>query len=70
MDKVIFSGNAKEIRGIVESIAYCGLVCSLCHVADRCSGCHTENNCCGNRTSPEGCYQYNCCKEKGIEGCW
>lgn len=70
MDMVTFSGSAKEIHQIAESISYCGLICNLCHLADQCDGCHSQNNCCGCKTSPVGCYQYNCCKEKEIEGCW
>jgi hypothetical protein len=64
--------TTKEItvKRISDSIAYCGLVCSLCHVADVCDGCKSDNNCCGNRNSSSGCYQYNCCTEKGIAGCW
>ena len=55
---------------IAQSIAYCGLVCKLCHVADSCSGCRSVDKCCGMRTSLKGCFQYSCCIEKGIEGCW
>ncbi|GEM_PF-281640 len=58
------------IYQLSNSISYCGLVCQLCHLADRCDGCRSENNCCGSRNSEQGCYQYNCCQEKGIEGCW
>lgn len=50
------------------SIAYCGLVCSFCCPDGKCS-CKSDNNC-GKRLSPEGCYQYNCCISKGINGCW
>src|SRR5665647_1285780 len=59
-----------EIQQISNSIAYCGLICRLCHFAESCDGCRSDKNCCGSRTSPEGCYQYNCCIEKSIEGCW
>lgn len=62
--------NEAYIDRISQSIAYCGLICSLCHLSNQCSGCKSENNCCGNRNSSEGCYQYNCCMDKGIEGCW
>ena len=34
------------------------------------SVCRSENNCCGLRKTAEGCYQYKCCTEKGINGCW
>ena len=58
------------VEEIKNSIGYCGLVCKLCHVADTCDGCKTENNCCGRHLSAEGCYQYNCCVERGLDGCW
>jgi hypothetical protein len=50
------------------SVAYCGLICSFCCTDGRCS-CKSDNNC-GKRLSSEGCYQYNCCTSKGINGCW
>ena len=50
------------------SVAYCGLICSFCSTDGRCS-CKTDNHC-GKRLSSEGCYQYNCCTSKGINGCW
>lgn len=59
-----------EIHQISDGIASCGLVCKLCHFANSCNGCRSENNCYGSRKSTEDCYQYNCCTEKGIEGCW
>jgi hypothetical protein len=54
----------------VSKIAYCGLFCPLCHKADECDGCKSDHNCCGKYLSEGGCYQYNCCTEKGIQGCW
>ncbi len=51
-----------------DNIAYCGLVCSLC-VSDGSCSCKSENNC-GKRLSQEGCYQYTCCREKQLDGCW
>lgn len=65
-----YLNKVKSISQIADSIAYCGLVCKLCHFADNCDGCRSENNCCGLRNTAEGCYQYNCCTEKGIDGCW
>lgn len=70
MDKVVLTGSAKEIKQISDSIAPCGLVCKLCHLAEKCSGCKSENNCCGSRKTDKGCFQYNCCIGKGINGCW
>lgn len=53
---------------IENSLAYCGLVCFLCYPNGGCS-CKTDNHC-GKRLSTEGCYQYNCCTSKKINGCW
>ena len=53
---------------IEDSIAYCGLICAVCFPNGGCS-CKTGNHC-GKRLSPEGCFQYSCCKSKGINGCW
>jgi hypothetical protein len=58
------------INEVTDSIAYCGLVCKFCHLANTCDGCKSENNCCGRHLSTGGCYQYNCCKERGLNGCW
>ena len=55
---------------VLKSISYCGLICHLCHGASQCAGCKSDHNCCGAHTSEEGCFQYNCCQEKGINGCW
>lgn len=49
-------------------IGYCGLLCALCREDGSCK-CRSEN-CCGKRSTPEGCYQYECCRKKGISGCW
>lgn len=70
LDKVILTGSAKEVKQIADSISPCGLVCKMCHLSEICNGCTSENNCCGKRKSLDGCFQYNCCKEKGINGCW
>lgn len=59
-----------ELHEIIESVGHCGLICSLCHEADQCAGCKSANNCCGRHLRPEGCYQYQCCIAKGIDGCW
>jgi hypothetical protein len=60
----------KVIDEIAKKIGYCGLVCTYCHEADHCGGCKSKTNCCGRHLSDTGCYQYNCCRSKGIEGCW
>jgi hypothetical protein len=58
------------VTEVKESIAYCGLVCMFCHLAGSCGGCKSKDNCCGRHLSSEGCYQYKCCVERGIAGCW
>lgn len=55
---------------VAASIAYCGLVCTYCHLADSCGGCKSQTNCCGRHLAEGGCFQYNCCVEKGLNGCW
>lgn len=57
--------TAKRIAG---SISCCGLICGLCNQDGTCN-CRTENHC-GKRLSPDGCFQYACCSEKGYKGCW
>lgn len=57
-------------KEIIDNIGYCGLICSLCHLAKDCSGCKSKNNSCGKYLSESGCYQYNCCKERNLDGCW
>ena len=59
-----------NIKEIANSIGYCGLICQFCHEADHCEGCKSNHNCCGRYLSEQGCFQYNCCINKGINGCW
>jgi len=63
-------GAKLQTKEIVDNIGYCGLLCNLCHLAIDCSGCKTENNTCARYLSETGCYQYNCCKERDLNGCW
>ena len=53
---------------IKNSISHCGLICCFCKVKENCD-CRTNNHCC-KRLLPEGCYQYDCCRGKGLNGCW
>ena len=53
---------------IANSISYCGLICILCSQDGSCD-CRSENHC-GKRLSPEGCFQHDCCSERGYAGCW
>ena len=57
-----------NVEQIKNSIAYCGLICFLCSFDGSCD-CKKDNHC-GKKASPEGCFQYNCCIEKGLNGCW
>ena len=59
-----------NIKDIAQNMGYCGLICGLCHGADKCGGCKSNNNCCGRHLSENGCFQFNCCVEKNINGCW
>ena len=51
-----------------DSFGRCGLACTLCQAPEVCS-CRGNNHC-GKRLSPAGCFQYDCSREKGLEGCW
>ncbi len=55
---------------VKSSIAYCGLMCKLCFRAAECDGCKTAGNLCEKDHADEGCFQKNCCQEKGFAGCW
>jgi hypothetical protein len=48
-----------------KGVAYCGLACSVCGHNETCVGCRNQG--CESR---EWCKNYNCCREKAIEGCW
>lgn len=61
--------NVAVVEKVMKSVAYCGLLCCMCQPEDVCS-CRGDNNRCSKRLSEEGCYQYTCCTERGIEGCW
>ena len=52
------------VEKIKNSISYCGLICCLCDEDGGCD-CRLNNHC--NR---EGCFQYQCCNERGYLGCW
>ncbi|HOJ12345.1 MAG TPA: DUF3795 domain-containing protein [Clostridiales bacterium] len=48
-----------------KGIAYCGLACCVCSENATCAGCRNEG--CKNK---EWCKSFNCCKIKGLNGCW
>ncbi len=47
------------------SIAYCGLACCVCSENKTCIGCKS-----GACDIHIWCKNYNCCREKGLNGCW
>lgn len=48
-----------------KSIAYCGLACCVCSENNKCPGCQA-----GGCDIHGWCKNYNCCREKGLNGCW
>lgn len=48
-----------------KGVAYCGLACCVCSENITCAGCRNEG--CKDK---EWCKSFNCCKEKGKNGCW
>lgn len=56
------------VNEATDAMALCGLVCALCRPEAACR-CRSDNHC-GKRLSPKGYFQYDCCTEKGLDGCW
>lgn len=54
----------KTVREIAENIAPCGCICALCR--EDCKGCNFSED----SELPCNCYQRQCCRSKGIAGCW
>ena len=54
-------------QALIDSIAYCGLVCGRCHLRMECDGCKNTASLCARS---EVCFQRNCCLQKGLQGCW
>ncbi len=48
-----------------KGIAYCGLACCLCSENQNCAGCRNEG--CKDK---DWCKSFNCCKQRGLNGCW
>lgn len=48
-----------------KGFAYCGLACCICSENETCVGCRNEG--CKDK---QWCKNFNCCREKGIAGCW
>lgn len=49
----------------MKAAGYCGLACCLCAENKNCVGCQD-----GGCDSHGWCKNYNCCREKGLNGCW
>ena len=49
----------------MKAIAFCGLACCVCSENKGCVGCQD-----GGCESHGWCKNYNCCKEKGLNGRW
>ena len=49
----------------MKAIAFCGLACCVYSENKGCIGCQD-----GGCESHGWCKNYNCCKEKGLNGCW
>lgn len=49
----------------MKAAAYCGLACCVCSHREDCPGCQD-----GGCESHASCKNYNCCREKGLNGCW
>ena len=54
-------------QALIDSIAYCGLVCGRCHLRKKCDGCKNTARLCARS---EVCYQRNCCMHRSLQGCW
>lgn len=63
-EKYVNKVNQAQETDKLYEVAYCGLACFLCSERD-CIGCHN-----GGCEKHGWCKNYNCCKEKRIEGCW
>ncbi len=48
-----------------KGVAYCGLACCVCSENTTCVGCRNKG--CKDK---DWCKSFNCCKEKGLNGCW
>lgn len=53
--------NFHKERGL----AFCGLACCLCDEKEDCTGCRN-----GGCPDKEHCQSFNCCKDRGLQGCW
>ena len=61
-----------KARKDVDMTAYCGFSCNHCFLGEWCGGCRSAFNCCsyGSLFEKGKCPNMECCKEKGIDGCY
>ena len=50
---------------MINQIAYCGLACCICSENQKCPSCQA-----GGCDIHGWCKNYNCCREKELNGCW
>ncbi len=50
---------------ILDTVAFCGLVCSLDSCFENCDGCKLGSGC-----GEKECIHRKCCIERQIDGCW
>ena len=59
-------------RKDVDMVAYCGFSCNHCFLGEWCGGCRSVFSCCSYGAFHESgnCPNIECCKEKGLDGCY
>lgn len=59
-------------RTDVDMVAYCGFSCNHCFLGEWCGGCRSVFSCCsyGAFCHTGKCPNIECCREKGIDGCY
>lgn len=67
MDSCDQGARAMDIQALVDSIAYCGLVCGICHLSAECHFCKSTARLCARSNV---CYQWNCCIQEGLQEGW
>lgn len=62
----------KEVRKGVDMTAYCGFSCNHCFLGEWCGGCRSAFSCCSYGTMYDKgvCPNIDCCRKKGIDGCY
>ncbi|MCI5648368.1 MAG: GNAT family N-acetyltransferase [Fusicatenibacter sp.] len=62
----------KKAKEHTDMTAYCGFSCKHCFLGEWCGGCRSVFNCCSYGTLYEKgrCPNADCCKKKGLDGCY